>query len=278
MQKNILTLTPLLNCNTDLLFQDAQLHQHIHWELTLFLSGTCVNTINNHDYNVSTGHLVILGPMHAHSIIASTLEHTHRDIYISDQELRNLCGMLFNDAFYQRLCDENNPIVFRLSDNMCQELNHMLECVEVAYMKSQNHDQIMPLINSIVIFILGQAFMQDITNKTGSSSWIIAQLTYLRQPKVFSQNIDDIIDSTGYSHSQYLRLFKQNTGVTLVKHLIDLRINHAKTLLLSSSKSVLDISCDVGYESVNYFIRTFKEHTGLTPLQYRLQQKNNPET
>lgn len=267
------TLLPSEDRNIELLFSDAEIHSHFYWEFTLFTDGICKNTINGVPYTMSEGSLTVLGPSHTHSIVSMTPSHIHRDIYISTAALQALCRDLFSEAFYQRFTDPDNPVVLQLPPDFSKELEHHLSVLDAAYVQQQSKDIIDPLIRSILIFLLGQIFMSESIPHHGSVSWLSSQLAYLRQPIVFRQNIDDIIKQTGYSHSQYLRKFKQATGMPLIKYLIDLRMNHAKHLLKSTSKSVLEISSEVGYDSVNYFIRTFKNCTGVTPLQYRLQNK-----
>jgi YesN/AraC family two-component response regulator len=53
------------------------------------------------------------------------------------------------------------------------------------------------------------------------------------------------------------------------------RVKRAKKLLRSTDKTVSEISADVGIKDANYFIRTFKQSEGITPLQYRKSVKNS---
>jgi AraC-like DNA-binding protein len=43
----------------------------------------------------------------------------------------------------------------------------------------------------------------------------------------------------------------------------------AKRIMQFSSKSVKEISFDLGFDDSSYFSRFFKKHTALTPVQYR---------
>ncbi len=268
------TLLPLGHRRTNLLFMDAEMHSHFYWEFTIFTNGTCKNTINGTEYTVSEDYLTILGPNHIHSIISTTPVHAHRDIFISSEELEIICKDLFCESLYERLSNPDNPVILQLQHPFSKELESFLSLIDVAYAQNQDSDKTDPLIRSVLIFLLSQVFLQDTIAQHGTASWLSAQLGYLQQPAIFCQNIDDIIKSSGYSHSQYLRKFKEATGIPLIQYLMNLRIDHAKSLLLSTQKSVLEISYEVGYDSVNYFIRTFKARTGgMTPLQYRLKKK-----
>ena len=71
-------------------------------------------------------------------------------------------------------------------------------------------------------------------------------------------------------NSQYLcHFFKEIAGVPPVRYLIDYRVEQAKELLKNSTRTVLEISLDCGFENVSYFIRQFKRGTGMTPREYR---------
>ncbi|MCR5583989.1 MAG: AraC family transcriptional regulator [Lachnospiraceae bacterium] len=67
----------------------------------------------------------------------------------------------------------------------------------------------------------------------------------------------------------FLRTFKQQTGFTPNDYLITVRLNHAKSLLRSTSMTIEDIALECGFSTASYFIRVFKKHEAVTPLHYR---------
>jgi transcriptional regulator GlxA family with amidase domain len=74
------------------------------------------------------------------------------------------------------------------------------------------------------------------------------------------------------SQEHLARVFKQETGRTVFQHLQHLRLEQAKTLLLSSDRSMAEIATDAGYSSLALFSRSFKRHIGTSPLRYRQQR------
>ncbi|RED61746.1 AraC family transcriptional regulator [Cohnella lupini] len=71
-------------------------------------------------------------------------------------------------------------------------------------------------------------------------------------------------------HPGYLqRIFKSQTGQTLMEYLTAIRMEKAKMLLLHTDIPVADISEYVGTGSRQYFHALFKKHTELTPIEYR---------
>lgn len=67
----------------------------------------------------------------------------------------------------------------------------------------------------------------------------------------------------------YLRkLFTYHLGVTPKQYMLDLRIKTAEQLLISTSKTITEISEECGFSSVYHFCRCFKQRIGQTPTEY----------
>lgn len=65
---------------------------------------------------------------------------------------------------------------------------------------------------------------------------------------------------------------KRETGKTFIDYVTQLKIEHAKELLVHPDMTILQISRLLGFSSQHYFSRVFKNHTGLSPLQFRGQK------
>ena len=78
-----------------------------------------------------------------------------------------------------------------------------------------------------------------------------------------------------FMNEKYLgRLFIKECGTSYASFVNGIRIEEAKRALAESEKPVLDIALSLGYESVNYFNRRFRNAVGLSPTEYRKQEKN----
>ena len=87
-------------------------------------------------------------------------------------------------------------------------------------------------------------------------------------------SLQEIGDAVGLSSFRVAHLVKEATGKTVTQHIRLLRIREAQKLLLHTDKSYVEIAYSLGFSDHSYFIRQFRETTGVTPAKYRRGQKN----
>jgi AraC family transcriptional regulator len=64
-------------------------------------------------------------------------------------------------------------------------------------------------------------------------------------------------------------LFRQSTGLSPHRYVLNRRVERAKELLRNPKLSVLDVSINVGFEHQNNFARAFRRVSGVSPTQFR---------
>jgi YesN/AraC family two-component response regulator len=65
------------------------------------------------------------------------------------------------------------------------------------------------------------------------------------------------------------RLYKQETGRNFSTVLLELRITHAKAMLVQTDRNLAGIASDCGYENYLSFKRAFSRSEGISPREYR---------
>ncbi len=85
--------------------------------------------------------------------------------------------------------------------------------------------------------------------------------------------LEDIARQAYLSVSRLSHLFKEQMGVTVVDYLTNIRINQAKQRLITSDSTCTQICFEVGYNNQSYFTRVFKQVVGMTPRQFRMENK-----
>lgn len=81
--------------------------------------------------------------------------------------------------------------------------------------------------------------------------------------------VREMAELSGYSQSRFLALYKERFGVSPILDLTMRRLDEAKLLLLYGNMSISEVTEAVGYSSIYYFSRIFKEYVGLSPTEFK---------
>ena len=82
-------------------------------------------------------------------------------------------------------------------------------------------------------------------------------------------NLRQAAEKIGVSPSHLSRMFRRECGVGFNRHLLSLRLEAAKQLLLESRLQIAEIAARCGFGSCSYFIKQFRSHFGTTPKNYQ---------
>lgn len=82
-------------------------------------------------------------------------------------------------------------------------------------------------------------------------------------------NLMQVAKAVGLSYSYCSRMFPEIMGKNFSRYLIEIRLDKACEYLKSSDYKIARILELVGYGDKSYFIKSFRQYTGLTPFQYR---------
>lgn len=83
-----------------------------------------------------------------------------------------------------------------------------------------------------------------------------------------------IADAFCISPRQFSRRVKQLTGIDTTHYIRASRIMRARTLLTQTDLQMQEICYQCGFESANYFSRTFRADVGISPTEYRKKHIN----
>ena len=70
------------------------------------------------------------------------------------------------------------------------------------------------------------------------------------------------------SITQLKRIFKEQTGTTIITYLTNFRIGEAKRMIQEGNLNFTQIAEAVGYDNIYYFSTLFKKNTGMTLTEY----------
>lgn len=96
---------------------------------------------------------------------------------------------------------------------------------------------------------------------------------YIAQNYMEPITADDIGRVAGLHPNSAMRLFKKTFGSTLTDHLTHHRIFHAKRLLATTDRKIVDIAFSSGFNSISRFNEAFRHACGCTPRAFRAEHE-----
>lgn len=92
--------------------------------------------------------------------------------------------------------------------------------------------------------------------------------TLIAKDFVEPPRLQEIAHAVGLSHPKLNYGFREIYGSTIFGYLRELRLNKAKALLDDGTMNVTEVAYEVGYSSLSYFAKAFKDHFGTAPGNY----------
>ena len=81
----------------------------------------------------------------------------------------------------------------------------------------------------------------------------------------------ELASLAGYTEYYLTDKFKKETGITVSTYIRNAKVERAKVLLKTSDLTIQEIADRLAFGTVGYFIKCFRDVSGITPAQYRKQ-------
>ncbi|MFD0693275.1 response regulator [Paenibacillus sp. GCM10027628] len=120
---------------------------------------------------------------------------------------------------------------------------------------------------------LAQSYIrtQDYSAEVKASIW--KAVDYIQRELQADLHLIEVAGRVNMSRSYFSRCFRDIVGKTFNDYMRDVRVEHAKALLLQTGKTIGWVAAQSGYPNEKYFCRVFREMTGLLPSEFRKKEK-----
>ena len=142
----------------------------------------------------------------------------------------------------------------------------------MVYLYEHNHAETM-FESSARIYKLFEILLSPSIQEQKEELPITAAVEYIRANVGKPITLEELADIAKLSPYYFSHMFKRETGFAPMEYVINTRIEHAKTLLLTTSMSISEIAEEVGYSSSGSLINLFVKKVGSSPGQYRKSHK-----
>lgn len=192
-------------------------------------------------------------------------------LYLASEVLNNpaLSNLHINKV---RLFNSADIPLFKLSPGIEKRTQAILEMIDELLGSELNHkdDAILSLLNTFFIYCDGQCNIRSIVSGNNSKANIVYSFK-----KLVDKSISEFHEVTYYADElnispKYLNECVQEVLSASSKSIIvEQLLMRSRRELKFSSKSIKEISFELGFSSPDYFSYFFKMHTGITPSSIR---------
>lgn len=151
-------------------------------------------------------------------------------------------------------------ILYEFRERKPEFLNIIRHHVNILLLQAKRNYQIALLTTEAPCESLVDRFKREIDNSVQASS-------VDNKPNLHS--VSDFADSLCIHPYHLNRKIKAATGMTASALIMQSRITEAKNLLLHTNLSIGEIARRLNFSSISHFGRRFREHTQLTPRQFK---------
>lgn len=244
---------------------------HIFYELYFLLSGERRYTIGHKIYNVAPGNLIIVPKNSVHKTSGLSRKGYDRYvIYFSDKSVENLIEQIGTDEFDRFLSFGCLSFPPQYEKKLRSDLDRL-------FVEEKRDDALSYSIKKNILYSLILTALREGTPKSCAVGEGADKIQFVAKyiSEHFSSKItlEEAAEMANMEKTYFSKRFKALTGLGFCTYLLQTRISAAKTKLVATDMSVLEISDACGFSGSNYFGDVFKKTTGLSPLEYRKQNK-----
>ncbi len=228
--------------------------------LLFYVAKGCEHFFLEREYEVSEGAFVFFKPHERQEHICLDERAEFYYIHFSAPETFDLFGFESSKVYESK---RSTKII-----DLFEEVIHELQT------KSQFYAEICTAkLFSIITLLARRVSTQNDPNKEYSDK-ISFVIQMMNREYDKNHSLEDYAKICNMSKFHFIRVFQKITGESPIEYRNNIRIEHAKELLLDTALSISQIGESLGYTSSVYFSDTFKKKVGISPLKYRQQVKN----
>lgn len=246
---------------------DHYLHDHDFFEIFYITKGSASHILNGERYTVQTGDLFYLNPEDAHCFLKDEGEYcAHRDIVLRRSFFKEICDFI-SPVLYNDYTENKLNKILRLSDAKLKNFETVFE--KLSALPAVGGDIIMANARITLTELIGLLINSQSEAYFQRPIWLEKLLLRFNDPQLLKEGLDSLASDFFYSKEHVCRTFKKYLGVTMTDYLNEKRLEAAANALVYSNKRILDVSNDLGFCSVSYFNKIFKQKYNLSPSAFR---------
>lgn len=262
-------------------FNKVELHKHDFIEVVYITGGSCTHTINQTEYTVERGDILLLNIGDSHSFIpdgsVSVINILIDPEFIdseSNNEPRpvNLLALTSFSEFDNSI--SYVPPQIRIPAKYLLDIETIMKSMIFEFNeKSIGYKTVLKGYLNVLIARLLRIVCLAESNQTNMRNNLRdtfpAIIEYIERNYQSKITLGELARNSFFNPSYFGQVFKESFGMTPMEYVNRKRITEAARILKENDSSVEQICYMVGYKDKKQFYKLFKSYTGQTPGQFR---------
>ncbi len=245
------------------------IHSHDFYEISLVTDGSVYLELNGRKSDMTRGQLQLLRPGDIH----------YKQLYPGSRMISMGFSCEVFNALLVYLGENFDPeIISRQMDAPMMvlsdcDISYFSRKVDALYQQFVRKEAVADFELRIILLEFVARLIPHLLHTTLNSmpEWFTSLLRRMEEPELLMEGLPAMQRLSGKSQSCLCKAFDKYLHTSPSQYLNQLRVEYAATLLTSTSKSVLAIAYECGYDTPSYFHRCFRSVFSMSPLQYRKQ-------
>lgn len=254
---------------------EVEMHSHSYYQIIAVRKGNGVIQIGEERFELSEQNVFLIHPHVPHAVLRNRPEDQPQ---LMDIKFTIADGMLASDVA---------ALPARLDEGVYPQFQYYFDLIVKESSENQPYayERICMFFGLSLTSILrcGQEKNQE-KLPTGPEELNIDQMggvdlrrvvDYIQENYASPISLEELSRVAIVSKSTLINAFKLAYDTTPIKFINRVRLDKAKALLLNTDSSISEISEMVGFQSLHYFSRYFKNHEDISPVEYRQRYSKN---
>ena len=232
-------------------------HFHRNYELIYIYEGTLDIFVQGECFTLSKGDFFLIRPNSIHSFTVTEEQKAWISVFTEDNVYK-FAKEYKNSQFSKFRCDPDIEAFLKkyLLINGIPQLYIIISCLN--------------LVCDACIHNANEIKTQEINMNVFNQIYEYISENYNKAP-----SLKELADALGYEYHYVSLLFHKYFNMNFKAFVNLYRVQLACDFLLTTSKDILSISIECGFDNLRNFNYVFKNYTGQTPSQYRKHAKPN---
>lgn len=249
---------------------NSPLHWHQEMEILYILNGSAEVTMNGKRYHLDPLEMIVIDSSVLHDVVYAMPQTMGICIHISKAYMRRHLA----DFELRRIICNTNEIREEQRGSYAKLCQYLKE-LTVSYFAQKDSYSLMSAalvlgILAVLVDEFSEIMSEDIRVSGIDDLVRIEQVfSYVEQNYKEQISLQEAADELGLNKEYFCRFFKRNTGMTFLKYVNQIRLNHIYQDLLHTEGSIQEIMERHGMYNAKLFYRLFKETYKCTPRELK---------